>query len=134
MAPKGGITIKKGPHAGRGPLAGGKYPGVQWGRSDKSAGSRKAGWEKMRSYMKNAHPNYILDEHGNPMYRIPREKPGMFVFNTCTMFIDLVPILPRDEVDKDDVDTESEDHMGDEVRYRVLATGMGARVGKTKGT
>lgn len=128
------ITLKKGPHAGKGPLQGGKYKGVEWGRSDKSAGSRKAGWERMRKYMKSAKPNYILDANGNPLYRIPREEPGLFVFNTCTMFIDLVPILPRDEVDMDDVDTESEDHIGDEVRYRVLATGMGARVGKTKGT
>jgi hypothetical protein len=128
------VTIKKGPFAGKGPLAGGKWPGVEWGRSDKSAGSRKAGWEKMRKYMRYARPNYLLDANGQPLSRIPREHPGLFVFNTCTMFIDLVPVLPRDEVDQDDVDTESEDHIGDEARYRVLATGMGARMGKTKGT
>ena len=128
------LTLKRGPSAGKGPLAGGKYKGVEWGRSDKSAGSRKAGWEKMRKYMRAAHPNYIYDANDKPTFRIPRESPGLFVFNTCTMFVDLVPILPRDEVDKDDVDTEAEDHIGDEVRYRVLATGMGAKIGKTKGT
>jgi hypothetical protein len=88
----------------------------------------------LRKYLKGAKPNYILDHNGQPLRRIPREEPGLFVFNTCTMFIDLVPILPRDEVDQDDVDTEAEDHIGDEVRYRVLATGMGAKRGKTKGT
>jgi hypothetical protein len=29
-----------------------------------------------------------------------------------------VPVLPRDEKDPDDVDTEAEDHVADEARYR----------------
>jgi len=45
-----------------------------------------------------------------------------------------VPILPRSEKDPDDVDTDAEDHIGDEMRYKVLSTGTGARSGKTKGT
>lgn len=122
------VTIKNGPYANK------KFAGVQWGRSDKSPGSRKAGWQKMRKFMDKAHPNYIVGQNGEKLARIPREEPGLYVFNTCTMFIDLVPILPRDEVDQDDVDTEAEDHIGDEVRYRVLATGLGAKSGKTKGT
>jgi hypothetical protein len=32
-----------------------------------------------------------------------------------------VPALLRDEVDRDDVDTRAEDHVGDETRYRLLA-------------
>ena len=121
------VTIKYGRFKGN-------HKGVEWGRSDKSAGSRKAGWNKLRQLMKNAHPNYILDDKGLPLQRIPREKPGLFVFQTCTMFVELVPGLPRDEIDQDDVDTDSEDHIGDEARYRVLQTGMGGRSGKTKGT
>lgn len=121
------VHIKQGPNVG-------PHRGVEWGRSDKSPGSRKAGWNKIRKLMAGAKPNYILDANGQPLRRIPREEPGMFVFNTCTHFIDLVPILPRDEVDQDDVDTESEDHIGDEVRYRALATGMGGRSARTKGT
>jgi hypothetical protein len=109
------------------------HKGVTWIRSDKSAGSRKAGWEKTRKYMKDGLPQYIKDVKGNPM-RVPREKPGLFVFNTCKMFIDLVPILPRDEKDLDDVDTDAEDHIGDETRYRVLSSGLGAKAGRTKGT
>lgn len=109
------------------------YRGVQWGRSDKSSGSRKAGWEKVRKFLRDALRRKQLNGQGKQV-PIPREKPGLFVFNTCTAFIELFPVLPRDEDDPDDVDTDAEDHIGDEVRYRVLATGTGARGGRTKGT
>jgi len=36
-----------------------------------------------------------------------------FVFNTCRQFIRTVPVLPRDEIDMDDVDTAAEDHVGE---------------------
>ena len=112
---------------------GSTYKGINWIRSDKSPGSRKAGWERIRRRLKDALPAYVVGKDLQPV-RVPREKPGLFVFNTCTMFIDLFPVLPRDEVDPDDVDTESEDHIGDEVRYEVLNTGTRAKSGKTKGT
>lgn len=99
------------------------YEGVTWTRSDKSAGSRKHGWEAIRTMLSNA-----LKKEG-----FVREKPGLFVFDTCTYFLDLFPILPRDETDPDDVDTDAEDHIGDEVRYKVLSTSTGARAGKTVG-
>lgn len=118
--------------ANRVKVKGSTYSGVNWMRSDKSAGSRKAGWEKMRKYLKNAQRQYIKDARGNNV-PVPREKPGLFVFNTCKMFIDLVPVLPRSETDPDDVDTDSEDHIGDEVRYKLLSVGIGARGGRTKG-
>jgi hypothetical protein len=47
------------------------------------------------------------------------EAAGLFVFNTCDQFARTVPVLPRDEKDLDDVDTEAEDHIADEVRYRI---------------
>lgn len=100
------------------------YPGIIWTRADKSPGSRKNGWERTREYIKQAHPL----ENG-----LPREKPGLFAFDTCQSFLDTFPILPRDEDNTDDVDTDAEDHIGDEVRYRVLDCG-GAKVGKTTGT
>lgn len=96
------------------------YKGIGWTRSNKSAGSRKLGWEECRKMLKRAHTPFILDSENNRIYS-PREKPGLFVFSTCAMFIDLFPILPRDEDDQDDVDTDSEDHIGDEVRYMVLS-------------
>lgn len=114
-------------------IDGKRYPGVRWARSDKSPGSRKHGWEKVRKYLKQALPQYVTGKDGKPQ-RVPREKPGMYIFNTCTMFIDLFPILPRWEKDPDDVDTDAEDHIGDEVRYEILSKGTGARSGKTVGT
>lgn len=114
-------------------VRGSKYRGVEWTRSDKSPGSRKDGWEKCRRYFRNSLRQYILTSTGVKV-PVPREKPGVFVFDNCKNFIDLVPTLPRDEVDQDDVDTEAEDHIGDEFRYHVLSLSLGAKGGRTKGT
>jgi hypothetical protein len=100
------------------------YPGVTWARSNKSPGSRIHGWQKVRLFMKGSIP-----EEGKP-----RENPGLFVFDRCTYTLDLLPILPRDEKIPDDVDTDAEDHIGDEVRYRALDSGVGGKMGKTQGT
>lgn len=91
------------------------YPGITWTKADKRPGSRKAGWEQMRAMIKAARP----PEGGGV-----REKPGLFVVvEDCPQFVRTVLSLPRDEDDLDDVDTEAEDHVGDEVRYRVRAVG-----------
>ena len=113
-------------------IKGQKYKGVQWIRSDKSAGSRIAGWEKCRKYLANGKRPTMKAEDGT-IITLPREGPGLFAFNTCKMFIDLFPTLPRDEKNMDDVDTNAEDHLGDEVRYKILSVGAGAKGGKTKG-
>ena len=84
--------------------------GVRWTRADKRPGSRKTGWEMMRKMFKAA---------GRPA----REEPGFYVWDTCEHFVRTVPVLPRKDNDEDDVNTESEDHVGDEVRYRVRFAG-----------
>lgn len=100
------------------------YRGVQWLASDKSSGSRKNGWELTRKMIKAAQPRNGL----------PRETPGLFVIGEeCPQFLRTVLSLPRDEKDLDDVDTDSEDHVADEVRYRVRAVGRGGGVGVTTG-
>ena len=104
-------------------INGSLYPGVNWIRCDKSAGSRKAGWAACRDRL-----NDSIAKDG-----IPREYPGMFVFDTCSDFIGLFPSLPRDEIDLDDVDTSVEDHIGDEVRYFISSQNRGGRQGRTKG-
>lgn len=109
------------------------YPGIIWARSDKSPGSRKAGWNQIRERLHAATPKYVQNAQGRPV-RIPREAPGLFCFRSCTMFQQLVPSLPRSEEDPDDVDTDAEDHIGDETRYRVLSSRTRPRNGKTKGT
>jgi hypothetical protein len=86
-----------------------KLKGVRWEPADKGPGSRKHGWLQVRKYLKDALPN--VDG--------PRENPGLFVCDCCEQFIRTVPVLPRSDKDLDDVDTEVEDHVGDEVRYRL---------------
>lgn len=80
--------------------------GVQWKHADKGPGSRKQGWQQIRKMLKAA-----LD----PM----REEPGLFITEQCQQFIRTVPALPRADRDLDDVNTEAEDHIGDETRYRL---------------
>lgn len=105
-------------------IDGAVFPGVKWTHADKRPGSRKAGWEKMRSMIRGAHPN----PDG------PREAPGLFVVaEECSQFLRTVLSLPRDPKDLDDVDTDAEDHIADEVRYRVRAAGAVIRQGRTTG-
>lgn len=81
--------------------------GVRWEKSDKSPGTRKNGWQQCRTYLENAIPS----EDGT------RDEPGLYVLQSCKDFIRTFPVLPRDEDDLDDVDTDAEDHIGDETRY-----------------
>ncbi|MDO6706780.1 terminase family protein [Photobacterium sp. 1_MG-2023] len=86
-----------------------KKEGVSWLKSDKSPGSRINGLQLVRDRLKEA------------MKERP-EDPGLFFMEHCRAAISTLPILPRDEKKPDDVNTESEDHVYDEVRYRVLAS------------
>lgn len=99
-----------------------QMPGVRWVPANKAPGSRINGWEQLRNRLSNTVPRSGA-----------REAPGLFVTNACEQFLRTVPVLPRDENRPDDVDTESEDHIGDEVRYRVLAERRVARVGSRRG-
>lgn len=80
--------------------------GIGWVRADKGPGSRKAGWEALRQR--------LFDSQNSPL-----DEPGLYIFETCRHFIRTVPVLPRSEKDPDDVDTDAEDHIGDETRYRL---------------
>ena len=98
-------------------------PGVKWNRADKRPGSRKQGWERIREMLKNAKRG-PEDE--------PREFPGLFVTAACRQFLRTFPVLTRSDKDMDDVNTETEDHIADETRYRVRASGQ--RVGSGRHT
>ena len=80
--------------------------GITWQPADKGPGSRVQGWQQIRKMLKAAAAQ-------------PREEPGLFVMERCLQFRRTVPVLPRDDRNPDDVDTEAEDHIGDEVRYRL---------------
>lgn len=84
--------------------------GVKWKPADKGKGSRKQGWLIVRKYLKGALP---------PVKGGPREEPGFFVFDQCPQFNETFPNLQRDDKDLDDVNSETEDHIGDMVRYRL---------------
>jgi hypothetical protein len=79
--------------------------GIAWEHSNKSPGSRKNGLQLCRDRLENA-----LDGEGA----------GLYFMNHCRSSIAQIPTLPRDPDDPDDVDTEAEDHIYDEMRYRVL--------------
>ena len=79
--------------------------GVSWLESDKSPGSRRNGLQLLRDRLEAA---------------CKGEGPGIYFMQNCTSSIDTLPTLPRDEKNIDDVDTKSEDHCYDMVRYRVL--------------
>lgn len=83
--------------------------GVDWERADKSAGSRKRGWEMLRTKLTNAIPS----PDGT------REKPGFFVCDNCFWWLELCPPMPRDEKDMDEVPDAYEDHAADMTRYRL---------------
>jgi hypothetical protein len=98
-------------------------PGITWTRSDKASGSRVAGWEAIRRHLANA---------VKPLGGV-REYAGLFVFSNCRHFIEIFPSLPRCPKNPDDLDTNSNDHAADEIRYLILSTATGARSGKTVG-
>lgn len=105
-----------------------QYKGVKWVRANKAAGTRKGGWELMRCAIANAQPEEL-----RPGVYMPREMPGLFVFRNCDQFMRTVPSLARDVKDPDDVDTDAEDHIADEARYVILATGNRFKTGQTTG-
>jgi hypothetical protein len=94
-----------------------KKRGIKWEKADKGPGSRKQGWQQIRKRLAGA---ANLDEEGKLRTGRPREFPGLFVVGEmCPDFMRTVPSLPRSDKDPDDVDTDVEDHAGDESRYRV---------------
>lgn len=80
--------------------------GVAWVTADKGPGSRVNGLEKVRAMLKAS-----MSEHP--------EEPGLYTFSHCVHYIRTMPVLPRSETNREDVDTNSEDHIYDEVRYRT---------------
>lgn len=66
---------------------------------------RIPGWMQM-------HYRFAFDENGYPM---------MYVFSNCKAFIRTIPLLQYDEHKPEDLDTDGEDHVADEVRYFCMS-------------
>lgn len=80
--------------------------GLYFEPSDKSPGSRVIGLELVRDRL---HASRI------------KEGPGLYFMRNCKASIQTIPAVPRDPKKINDVDTKSEDHAFDMLRYRVLA-------------
>ncbi|ABP63575.1 BcepGomrgp04 [Burkholderia phage BcepGomr] len=81
--------------------------GVMWKPADKSAGARTNGLQLLRDRLEAS---------------LEGEGPGIYFMSHCTAVTSTLPVLPRDDDNLDDVDTEAEDHPYDGVRYRCLAS------------
>lgn len=73
---------------------------------------RIPGWMQM-------HYRFAFDENGFPM---------LYVFSNCKAFIRTIPLLQYDEHKPEDLDTDGEDHVADEVRYFCMSRPIKPRV------
>ena len=64
------------------------------------------------------HHRLSFDDNGIPM---------LYVFNTCRHFVRTVPNLVYDERDVEDIDTDGEDHIYDELRYVCMENPIAPR-------
>lgn len=65
------------------------------------------------------HHRLAFDADGVPM---------LYVFSTCKHFIRTVPNLVYDDADVEDIDTDGEDHIYDQLRYVCMANPISPRV------
>lgn len=71
------------------------------------------------------HHRLAFDDDGVPM---------LYVFSTCKHFIRTVPNLVYDEKDVEDIDTDGEDHIYDELRYVCMKNPIAPRPHKAPST
>ena len=80
--------------------------GCRWRPSDRSRGSRVAGKNEI---------------HRRPQIDEFTEEPRLVFFNNCTNVISQLPSIPLDKKNPEDVDTKSEDHLYDALRYGIMS-------------
>ena len=80
--------------------------GCRWRQSYRSKGSRVAGKNEV-------HRRLQVDEF--------TEEPRLVFFNNCTNIISQLPALPIDKKNPEDIDTTSEDHLYDALRYGIMS-------------
>lgn len=86
--------------------------GVIWYKPTKGRGSRVTGWQLV--------DDRLLASRAHPM-----EAPGLFVFNTCRHLRRTLPVLPRDPKNPDDVQSDTEDHVVDALKLKMLSYARG---------
>ena len=80
--------------------------GCRWRPSDRSKGSRVSGKNEI-------HRRLQVDEF--------TEEPRLVFFNNCTNITSQLPALPIDKKNPEDIDTHSEDHLYDALRYGIMS-------------
>ena len=80
--------------------------GCRWRPADRSAGSRVAGKNEI-------HRRLQIDEF--------TEEPRLVFFDTCTNLTAQLPSIPLDKKNPEDIDTKSEDHLYDALRYGIMS-------------
>ena len=78
---------------------------------NKGDNKRLPGWMQV-------HYRLQFDENGIP---------DMYIFNTCRGFIRTVPELRFSDTQPEDLDTNGEDHIADEVRYMCMSRPVSPR-------
>jgi len=85
--------------------------GVEWIPADKRPGSRVAGWRAIRQRLKAS-----LSEN--------KEMPGLYFFPGCIHTVRTLTEAVRSTTNVEDINTNSEDHALDTLRYKVLSGNM----------
>jgi len=81
--------------------------GCRWRPSDRSAGARVAGKNRLHELLK------VDDE---------TEQPGIVFFNNCRQIIADLPVIPSDPKGSDDIDPRyASDHAYDSIRYGIMS-------------
>ena len=79
--------------------------------SDHSVFFQKGDHERIAGWMQ-VHYRLAFDDRGFPM---------MYIFSNCKDFIRTMPLLQYDDHRVEDIDTDGEDHIADEVRYFCMS-------------
>lgn len=79
--------------------------GCRWRPADRSRGSRIAGKNKIHQLLQ-------VDKYSG--------EPGIQIMDSCRGLISQLPAIPLDKHNPEDVDTNSEDHLYDALRYGVM--------------
>jgi hypothetical protein len=80
--------------------------GCRWRPADRSAGSRVAGKNEL-------HRRLQVDPF--------TEQPRLVITSNCVNTIAQLPVIPLDKKNPEDIDTRSEDHIYDAIRYGIMS-------------
>lgn len=92
--------------------------GCFWRPADRSPGSRVSSKQEVH---RRLHIRELPDEISGE----PKRKANLTIFNNCLNIIRTLPTLPIDKNNSEDIDTDSEDHAYDALRYGCASRPIG---------